>query len=87
MAKQVGEVIQTARCSSTTHWVHSDLSHASEEELARAVRADIRSGKMTVLKSRFVQPMIGLYVVLSIGVVWCESEHRHYYIMMQIKCD
>ena len=58
-----------------------------KEELARAVRADIRSGKMTVLKSRFVQPMIGLYIVLNIGVVWCESEHRHYYIMMQIKCD
>ena len=53
-----------------------------KEELARVGRKEIRASKMTVLKSRFVQPMVGLYIALAVGVVWCASEHRHYYIMM-----
>jgi hypothetical protein len=90
MAKQVGEDYTDSPLFfdySLGAFEPEQVAMPLKEELARAVRADIRSGKMTVLKSRFVQPMIGLYVVLSIGVVWCESEHRHYYIMMQIKCD
>lgn len=63
------------------------VSMPLKEELARVVRKEIRASKMTVLKSRFVQPMVGLYIALAVGVVWCASEHRHYYIMMQIKCD
>ena len=62
-----------------------DTANEDKVELADVIRDNLRRKKMNVLKSRFVQTQFGVYVVMNIGVVWLESVHTHYYIMMQIK--
>lgn len=62
-----------------------DTTNEDKIELAELIRDNLRHKKMSVLKSRFIQTQFGVYVVMNLGVVWLESVHMHYYIMMQIK--
>jgi hypothetical protein len=62
-----------------------DTENEDKIELAELIRDNLRHKKMSVLKSRFIQTQFGVYIVMNLGVVWLESVHMHYYIMMQIK--
>lgn len=61
------------------------IDYSEESQWGELIRDEIYNGNLIILKSRFIETILGIYIALNCGVVWNHREMRHYYVMLQIK--
>ena len=57
------------------------IDYSEDSQLGELIRDEIYERNLIILKSRFIETILGIYIALNCGVVWNQAEMRHYYVM------
>ena len=61
------------------------IDYSEDSQWGDLIRDEIYEGNIIILKARFIETILGIYIALNCGAVWNQEEMRHYYVMLQIK--
>ena len=61
------------------------IDYSEDSQWGDLIRNEIYEGNIIILKARFIETILGIYIALNCGAVWNQEEMCHYYVMLQIK--